>query len=89
MRSPCRTDEPVLRPLASLKSERFAPLAMDECHSWIGNAEDGFEVDGFDVECLDVDWPSDCCEWRIEDATMSVRIVRASMRGTASDWREC
>jgi len=73
----------VLRPLESLKSERFAPLAMEECHCWIGNSEEGFEVD-----CFEVDWPNDCSAPKKVNAMSSVREVRASMRKMGSVWRE-
>lgn len=83
MRSPCRIEEPALRPLESLKSERFDPLAMEECHCWIGNSDEGFEFD-----CFEVDWPSDCSAPRAVSAMNSVRKVRAIMRTIVSGWRE-
>jgi hypothetical protein len=33
---------------------------MEECHCWIGNSGEGFEVDCFEVDCFEVDWPNDC-----------------------------
>ena len=83
----------MLRPLESLKSERFAPLAMEECHCWIGNSEEGFEVDCFEVDCFEVDcfevdWPNDCSAPKKVNAMSSVREVRASMRKMGSVWRE-
>ena len=78
----------MLRPLESLKSERFAPLAMEECHCWIGNSGEGFEVDCFEVDCFEVDWPNDCPAPKKVNAMSSVREVRASMRKMGSVWRE-